>query len=76
LIEKGILNPNTEQKDEDNFNTEAYLVGQYQGDVRKNLKDIRTGGERAVRFEDGILLPDLSSTDGSRVGICRIGPAR
>ncbi len=57
LIEKGILNPNSEQKDEDNFNTESYLVGQYQGDVRKNKKDIRTGGERAVRFEDGILLP-------------------
>jgi len=58
LIEKGILNPNTEQKDEDNFNTESYLVGQYQGDVRKNLKDLRTGGERPVRFEDGILFPD------------------
>ncbi len=58
LIEKGILNPNIEQKDEDNFNTESYLVGQYQGDVRKNLKDFRTGGERPVRFEDGILLPD------------------
>ncbi len=58
LIEKGILNPNIEQKDEDNFNTEAYLVGQYQGDVRKNLKDFRTGGERPVRFEDGIMLPD------------------
>ena len=57
LIEKGILNPNPEQQDEDNFNTEAYLVGQYQGDVRKNLKDLRTGGERSVRFEDGILLP-------------------
>lgn len=57
LIEKGILNPNTEQQDEDNFNTEAYLVGQYQGDVRRNLKDLRTGGERPVRFEDGILLP-------------------
>ncbi|MEO1515309.1 MAG: SUMF1/EgtB/PvdO family nonheme iron enzyme [Bacteroidota bacterium] len=57
LIEKGILNPNPEQKDEDNFNTEAYLVGQYQGDVRKNKKDIKTGGERPVRFEDGILLP-------------------
>lgn len=57
LIEKGILNPNPEQKDEDNFNTEAYLVGQYQGDVRKNLKNLRTDGERPVRFEDGILLP-------------------
>lgn len=57
LIEKGILNPNMEQKDEDNFNTESYLVGQYQGNVRKNLKDLSTGGERSVRFEDGILLP-------------------
>ncbi|TXB61510.1 SUMF1/EgtB/PvdO family nonheme iron enzyme [Phaeodactylibacter luteus] len=58
LIERGILNINPEQKDEDNFNTDAYLVGQYQGDVRKNLKDLRTGGERQVRFEDGIVLPD------------------
>ena len=57
LVEKGVLNINPEQKDEDNFNTEAYLVGQYQGDVRRNLKDLRTGGERPVRFEDGILLP-------------------
>ncbi len=57
LIEKGILNPNPEQKDEDNFNTESYLVGQYQGDVRKNLPDLQTGGERSVRFEDGIMLP-------------------
>jgi len=57
LIKKGILNPNTEQKDEDNFNTGAYLAGQYQGDVRKNLKDLKTGGERPARFEDGILLP-------------------
>ncbi|MAT54373.1 MAG: gliding motility lipoprotein GldJ [Saprospirales bacterium] len=58
LIERGILNPNPEQKDEDNFNTEAYLAGQYQGSVRKNMKDIRTGGERPVRFEDGIMLPE------------------
>ena len=58
LIEKGILNENPDQKDEDNFNTESYLVGQYQGNVRKNLKDLRTGGERQVRFEDGILLPE------------------
>ncbi len=57
LIEKGIINPNPEQKDADNFNTESYLLGQYEPSVRKNLKDYRTGGERKVRFEDGILLP-------------------
>ena len=57
LIEKGILNPTPEQKDSDNFNTESYLAGQYQGNVRKNLEDFETGGERPVRFEDGIMLP-------------------
>ncbi|PHI19008.1 gliding motility lipoprotein GldJ [Lewinellaceae bacterium SD302] len=59
LIDKGILNPNPEQKDNDVFNTKAYLAGQYQGDVRKGLKDLRTGEERGVRFEDGILLPEF-----------------
>ncbi|NOT36511.1 MAG: SUMF1/EgtB/PvdO family nonheme iron enzyme [Saprospiraceae bacterium] len=58
LIEKGILNPNPEQVDADHFDSKAYLAGQYQGNVRKNLPDIQTGGERSVRFEDGILLPE------------------
>ena len=57
LTAKGILNQNPEQKDEDSFDTGSYLAGQYQGDVRKNKKDLKTGGERAVRYEDGILLP-------------------
>ena len=57
LIEKGIIDPTTDQKNENNFNTEAYLVGQYEPAVRKNLPDVRTGGERRVRLEDGIVLP-------------------
>ncbi len=57
LIEKKILNANAEQKDEDNFNTESYLVGQYEGSMNKGVPDWRTGGERSVRFEDGIVLP-------------------
>ena len=57
LIEKGILNPNPEQKDGDNFNTQAYLYGQYEGSVKKNLKDEASGTERRVSYEDGILLP-------------------
>ncbi len=57
LIEKGILDPTPDQKNENNFNTEAYLVGQYEGTVRKNKKDYHTGGERRVRLEDGLLLP-------------------
>ena len=57
LIEKGILNPSPHAKDSESFNTKAYLAGQYQGNVNKNMKDLKTGGERPVRFEDGILLP-------------------
>lgn len=57
LIEKGILNPSPDQKGSESFDTKAYLVGQYQGDVNKNMKDMTTGGERPVRYEDGIMLP-------------------
>ena len=57
LIRQGVLNPNLEQKDQDNFNTGSYLVGQYEGNVRKNVKDLSTGESRPVRIEDGILLP-------------------
>lgn len=58
LVEKGILNLNvTDQKDADSFDSEAYLFGQYEGNVRKNLEDQTTGGERPAKFEDGILLP-------------------
>ncbi|MFM2267122.1 MAG: hypothetical protein RL757_563 [Bacteroidota bacterium] len=57
LIEKGILNPDAEQKEQNTFNTESYLAGLYQGSVKKNKKDLQTGNERQVRYEDGILLP-------------------
>ena len=59
LIRRGILNNNTtEQADTETFDSKAYLSGQYEGSVRKNLPDLTTGGERDVRYEDGILLPE------------------
>lgn len=44
---------------ENNFNTDAYLAGQYEGVVKTNLPDYnpKGSGERKVRMEDGILLP-------------------
>lgn len=59
LISEGILDFDPDQKNNDNFNTDAYLAGQYQGLVnrpRANL-DPSSTGERIVRMEDGILLP-------------------
>ncbi|MCO5268306.1 MAG: SUMF1/EgtB/PvdO family nonheme iron enzyme [Brumimicrobium sp.] len=67
LIREGILNFNINQADEATFNTEAYLNGQYEEEVRQLLTDLNptnaTGpkkkdlGKRIVRMEDGILLP-------------------
>lgn len=59
LVREGVLEVNPNQINEDNFNTEAYLVGQYEGMVKKPLKDLdpNSSGERRVRMEDGILLP-------------------
>lgn len=59
LIDQGIFEVNPNQTNEDNFNTEAYLAGQYEGMVRENLPDMNPNNEdgRKVRIEDGIFLP-------------------
>jgi sulfatase modifying factor 1 len=59
LIKEGILDYDPDQRNENNFNTDAYLAGQYQGLVNKpkaNLDPASTG-ERPIRLEDGILVP-------------------
>lgn len=56
LIDEGILDMNPNQVDEDHFNTDAYLAGQYESGIRENLQTL-DGGERNVTMEDGILLP-------------------
>jgi gliding motility-associated lipoprotein GldJ len=60
LIREGILKMDPNQTNEENFNTDSYLAGQYQGMVKNDLLDLNpTGtGTRKVRMEDGILLPN------------------
>ncbi len=59
MIDQGFLKANPSQSGDDNFNTEAYLVGQYEGMVKNQKKNLGPGGgKRKVRQEDGILLPD------------------
>jgi gliding motility-associated lipoprotein GldJ len=59
LVDKGVLKLDVEsQKDENNFNTDAYLAGQYEGTVNKGLKDISSSDKNAtrrVKMSDGIL---------------------
>lgn len=58
LIREGILNRDPNQLGEENFNTDAYLAGQYEGLVNKNLPSLDPNKEfRRVQLEDGMLLP-------------------
>jgi formylglycine-generating enzyme len=59
LVKQGILDLDPDQTPKENFNTEAYLAGQYQGLVNKPLPNLdpASTGERSARLEDGILLP-------------------
>lgn len=59
LIREGVLMWDTDQLNERNFNTDAYLLGQYEGLVKKELRDLdpKGSGTRRVRMEDGMLLP-------------------
>ena len=59
LIQKGILTWDPAPKNENNFNTEAYLAGKYEGLPGKQLPDLNPNGTgaRKVKKEDGFLLP-------------------
>ncbi|MEA3316604.1 MAG: SUMF1/EgtB/PvdO family nonheme iron enzyme [Bacteroidota bacterium] len=58
LIRKGILEMDPNQVGRENFNTEAYLAGQYEGLVLDNLPSLNPNKDnRKVKIEDGILLP-------------------
>ena len=59
LIDACILEPDYEQIDENTFNLDSYLAGQYEGVIGcgiVNLNPIRED-KRGARMEDGILLP-------------------
>lgn len=61
LIREGLYNHNPNQIADDNFNTDAYLNGQYEGSKRKDgipWEGPNSPGYRRVKMEDGILLPD------------------
>jgi len=60
LVDQGIFEVNPNQTNEESFNTDAYLAGQYEGLVKEKLKNLNPKGEeegRNVRIEDGIFLP-------------------
>ncbi len=59
LIREGLFDHYPNQINEDNFNTEAYILGQYESGKRVDgIPDLNPNKEyRNVTIEDGILLP-------------------
>jgi gliding motility-associated lipoprotein GldJ len=58
LIEEGILEMDPQQTGRENFNTEAYLAGKYEGVVKENKASLNPNREtRRVNMSDGIILP-------------------
>ncbi len=61
LIQNRVIKQNPEQKGAENFNTEAYLAGQYDAELDKGLKDLGSKDGKNIRqanWSDGIMLPD------------------
>lgn len=61
LIKKHVIKENSDQKGAENFNTEAYLAGQYDAELDKGLKDLGSADgkdKRHANWSDGIMLPD------------------
>jgi gliding motility-associated lipoprotein GldJ len=60
LIQMGVLDMDPDQTNENNFNTDAFLAGQYEGLVNQDLEDLNPSGAgtRKVNKRDGILLPN------------------
>jgi len=59
LVHEGYLEWDLDQKNENNFNTDAYVAGQYEGLVNQAREDLdpNSTGERHIRVEDGLLVP-------------------
>ncbi|ASB49675.1 gliding motility lipoprotein GldJ [Alkalitalea saponilacus] len=59
LVDRGILELDVNQQNENNFNTESYLLGQFDGiEGRRPMRDLDPNRDtRRVRSDDGILLP-------------------
>ncbi len=60
LVNEGYIELDQQQYAENNFNTEAYLLGQYEAVEKKGKENLDPNGAetRRLRFDDGVLLPD------------------
>lgn len=70
LIREGLLDVNFNQMPDDNFTTESYLTGQYQGLVIVDLWDKYINESRKVIHSDFILIPGFYIATKEQIEIC------
>lgn len=70
LIKEGILHKNFYQFNEHNFNTEAYLSGQYENGIKADLKDIGINKLRQAIHLDFFLIPKFYIASKEQILIC------
>jgi formylglycine-generating enzyme len=79
MVREGFLKTNPDQRNEDNFNTEAYLSGQYEGIVKKKPKSyVKDQKTRRVKVEDGVMLPEYrlpTEAEWEYAALAQIGDA-
>ena len=79
MIRDGYLKTDPEQRNENNFNTETYLAGQYEGIVNKKPKSyVKDAKTRKVKIEDGIMLPEYrlpTEAEWEYAAVAQIGDA-
>ena len=79
MVREGFLKTNPDQRNEDNFNTEAYFSGQYEGIVKKKPKSyVKDAKTRRVTVEDGVMLPEYrlpTEAEWEYAALAQIGDA-
>ena len=71
LIKKRILELDHNQLSEYNFNTEAYLMDQYEGLINMAILDTETNQIRSVKWKDRLLVPTFRLPSQNELNIAK-----
>jgi len=71
LIKKRILELDHNQLSEYNFNTEAYLLDQYEGLINMAILDTETNQIRSVKWKDRLLVPTFRLPSQNELNIAK-----
>lgn len=72
-IDKKVFQWDPNQIGSENFSTESYLHGQYEGLINKNIRDKRTKQYRKINWSDNYFIPTFRLPTEKELSIVRLG---